>query len=159
MKNQALERSLKAARGIDQNMLRYVLDQSRDCIKILGPSGEIEYINSHGRCALEIEDFDALKGKPWTDLWPEESRPVIARAVEQAQTGHGSEIEASRPDPRGEERWWRTSISPLVEGDGELVGILVISRDSAGHSSVQGFPSIAAKSVISSAHRPCELMY
>ena len=134
LENLALRRSLKVGgSSIDRDMLRYVLDQSRDCIKILGPSGEIEYINSHGRCALEIEDFDALKNKPWTDLWPEESRPVIARAVEQAQAGQGSEIEASRPDPRGEERWWRTSISPLVEGDGELVGILVISRDVSEH--------------------------
>ena len=133
MENLALRRSLKAGGGIDRDMLRYVLDQSRDCIKILSPLGAIEYINSHGRCALEIDDFAALKDKPWTDLWPEESRPIIERAVEQAREGHGVEIEASRPDPRGEERWWRTSVSPLAEADGELVGILVISRDVTEH--------------------------
>jgi PAS domain S-box-containing protein len=133
LENLALRRSLKTGGGIDQNMLRYVLDQSRDCIKILSPSGEIEYINSHGRCALEIEDFAAYEGKSWTELWPEESRDLISRAVVQAQSGQGSEIEASRPGQAGEERWWRTSISPLVEDDGELVGLLIISRDVTDH--------------------------
>lgn len=129
MKSLALQRSLTEAGSIDQNMLRYVLDQSLDCIKILGAGGEIKYINSHGRCALEIDDFSAIEDKPWPELWPEGSREIIARAVERAQAGRGSEIEASRPDPRGEERWWRISVSPLAERDGELVGMLTISRD------------------------------
>lgn len=133
MENLALRRSLKTGGGIDQDMLRYVLDQSRDCIKILSPGGVIEYINSHGRCALEIDDLAVYEGKPWTELWPEDSRELIARAVAQAQAGRGSEIEASRPDSRGEARWWRTSISPLIEDDGELVGLLVISRDVTEH--------------------------
>lgn len=133
MKNQALERSLKAAPGIDQNMLRYVLDQSRDCIKILGPDGEVQYINSHGRCALEITDFAAIEGEPWTELWPAESREMIARAVERAQAGEDSEIEVSRLDAAGEQRWWHTSVSPLLESEGELVGILTISRDVTSH--------------------------
>ena len=129
MKSLALQRSLTEAGSIDQNMLRYVLDQSLDCIKILGAGGEIKYINSHGRCALEIDDFSAIEDRPWPELWPEGSREIIARAVERAQAGRGSEIEASRPDPRGEERWWRISVSPLAERDGELVGMLTISRD------------------------------
>ena len=133
LKNTALHRSLTGASSIDESMLRYVLDQSRDCVKILGPQGEIRYINSHGRCALEIEDFSEIEGRPWVELWPDESRPIIEKAVAQAQRGTGSEIEASRPDARGEERWWRTSISPLLEGDGELAGILIISRDVTGH--------------------------
>jgi PAS domain S-box-containing protein len=133
LKSQALQRSLSGAASIDQSMLRYVLDQSRDCIKILGPGGEVQYINSHGRCAFEIEDFAAIEGKPWTELWPPESREVVTRAPKDAQAGQSSEIEALRPDARGEERWWRTSVSPLLEGDGELVGILIISRDITSH--------------------------
>ena len=132
----ALHRSLKGLGTIDENMLRYVLDQSLDCVKILGPGGEIKYINNHGRCALEIEDFAAIEGKPWAELWPEGSREIIARAVEQAQSGEGSQIEASRPDPRGDERWWRISVSPL-QSDGDLVGMLIISRDVTAHVSLR----------------------
>jgi PAS domain S-box-containing protein len=110
-------------------MLRFVLDQSLDCIKILGTAGEVNYVNSHGRCALEIEDFSAIEGKYWPELWPESARPIIERAVDQAQAGNGSVIEAARPDSRGDERWWRISVSPLTDGSDALVGIMTISRD------------------------------
>lgn len=133
MEGAALRRSLKEAGAIDQNMLRYVLEQSRDCIKILGPEGEVNYINSAGRCELEIEDFEAIEGKPWPDLWPEGSREIIERAISLAQAGESSEIEASRPSPHGEERWWRISVSPLLEGDGQLAGMLTVSRDITSH--------------------------
>ena len=125
----ALRRSLSGAVKIDQNMLRYVLDQSRDCIKILGPEGHVEYINSEGRCVLEITDFSSVCGKRWPDLWPEESRPTIEKALADARIGQSSEIEAWRADRRGETRWWRISVSPLLETNSDLAGILIISRD------------------------------
>lgn len=124
-----MRRSLKSGHGIDQNMLRFVLDQSLDCIKILGPAGEVNYINSHGRCALEIDDFSKIEGKPWPELWPEYARPTIERALKEAQSGNGSIIEAVRPNPRGEDTCWRISVSPLLDDSGDLVGIMTISRD------------------------------
>ena len=126
-------RSLNDAVKIDQGMLRYVLDQSRECIKILSPEGEITYINSEGRCALQITDVAGVYGKLWPDFWPTESRPTITVALEQAQRGKGSEIEAWRPDAEGNPKWWRISVSPLMEDDGELAGILTISRDVTAH--------------------------
>lgn len=129
----ALRRSLSEAVTIDQGMLRYVLDQSRDCIKILGPEGEINYINSEGRCALGVRDFNAIEGKHWPEIWPEESRPIIAAAVEKARQGESSEFEAWRPDSSGERSWWRISVSPLMEGGGRLAGMLTISRDVTAH--------------------------
>ena len=125
----ALRRSLSDAVKIDQNMLRYVLDQSRDCIKILGPDGHVEYINSEGRCVLEITDFSLVCGKRWPDLWPEESKPTIEQALADARSGESSEIEAWRPDRHGDARWWRISVSPLLETSSDIAGILTISRD------------------------------
>jgi len=133
----ALQRSLKNAGAIDQDMLRYVLDQSHDCIKILGPLGEVNYVNSEGRCALEIADFAKIEGKPWDSLWPEGSREIVRRAIDRAQAGESSEIEAARPNSKGEDRWWRISISPLMESDGQLAGMLTISRDITSHIRVR----------------------
>lgn len=129
----ALSRSLSNAIKIDQDMLRYVLDQGRDCIKILSPEGRIDYVNSEGRCALGISDPSTIEGKPWPELWPPESRPIIESALEKARVGEGGEIEAWRTDAAGERRWWRVSISPLAEGNGDLAGILTISRDVTSH--------------------------
>jgi PAS domain S-box-containing protein len=128
-----VRRDLSHAVKIDQSMLRFVLDQGRDCIKILSPEGHVEYVNSEGRCALEITDFSRVCGKLWTKLWPNESQPVIAAALRSAQAGESVEVEASRPDSNGEKRWWHISVSPLKEADGELAGILTISRDVTEH--------------------------
>lgn len=125
----ALRRSLGDGVAIDQNMLRYVLDQSRDCIKILSPEGIIEYINDEGRCALEVADCSAVCGRYWPDLWPEASRQVVEAAVQDAISGKGSMFEAWRLDGEAQSRCWRISVSPLLEADGELAGILTISRD------------------------------
>ena len=131
--NSRLGRALTDAVTIDQGILRNVLDQSRDCVKILGPLGHIEYINSEGRCALAISDLSEVLGRVWADLWPEQSRPVVREALKKAQTGESSEIEAWRPDPHGEPRWWRVSVSPLLEDNEELAGILTNSRDVSEH--------------------------
>ena len=114
---------------IDQGALRYVLDQARDCIKILAPEGHVEYVNSEGRCALAITDIDSVCGKRWPELWPEASRPTIEAALKRARLGEGSEIEACRPNSRGEHRWWRISVSPILEEDGAVAGMLTVSRD------------------------------
>lgn len=129
----ALRRSLSTAVKIDQGMLRYVLDQSRDCIKILDPEGHIEYVNSEARCALGISNPAAVCGRSWPSLWPAESRPAINSALEKASRGEGVEIEAWRPNSSGDKTWWRISVSPLAEADGELAGILTLSRDVTSH--------------------------
>lgn len=133
----ALRRSLGDASKIDQGMLRYVLDQSRDCIKILSASGHIEYINSEGQCALQISDFSKVCGAYWPDLWPDESRPIVEEALLAADKADGTTFEACRPDKNGETRWWQISVSPLLEPTGEMVGILTISRDVTEHVRVR----------------------
>lgn len=128
-----MRRSLGEAVKIDQGMLRYVLDQSRDCIKILDSDGVINYVNSAGQCALEIADLSTVLGRPWPQFWPEQSRSIVEAALEKAKIGQDSEIEASRPDSRGQLRWWHVSVSPLLEESGELAGILTLSRDVTPH--------------------------
>lgn len=125
----ALRQSLGASSTIDKSMLRFVLDQSRDCIKILTAQGHIEYVNSEGQCALEVDNLASIVGKFWPDLWPERSRPAVHAAVNSAIIGDGSIFEASRNDKEGKLRWWQISVSPLEDHTGVLIGILTISRD------------------------------
>jgi len=117
----------------DWAAIRRILDQARDCIKILEPEGRIHYINSEGRCALAIADPAAACGKLWPGLWPDESKPTIESALEKARSGESCEIEAARPNRAGETTWWRISVSPLRESDGGLEAILTISRDITAH--------------------------
>jgi PAS domain S-box-containing protein len=110
-------------------MLAAILDQSADCIKVISAQGTVDYMNRNGQCAMEIDDFCAVAGKSWSDLWPEESRSLIEQAMESARNGAQSRFEAFCPTAKGTPRWWDVSVAPLRRPNGELDGFIATSRD------------------------------
>lgn len=110
-------------------MLAAVLDQSVDCIKVIGPAGTLDFMNRNGRCAMEVDDFAAIAGKPWWELWPDESRQLILDSVERAREGHSSQFEAFCPTAKGTPRWWEVSVAPIHDAHGELQALVSVSRD------------------------------
>ena len=110
-------------------MLAAVLDQSADCIKVIGPMGTLDFVNRNGRCALGIDDFAAVAGKNWWDMWPEDAQPAIHESIARAQQGLSSRFEAFGPTIKGEPRWWDVSVSPLRDEHGTLKGLISVSRD------------------------------
>ena len=92
-------------------LLAAILDQSQDCIKLLNPSGEIEYMNENGRRALAIEDFAEVVGKQWATLWPEDARHHIETSVDKARRGQQSRFEELCPTLAGTPTWWDVSVA------------------------------------------------
>ena len=111
------------------DMLGAILDQSLDCIKVIGPTGQLDFMNRNGRCAMEIDDFALVAGRNWWELWPEESRGLVRDAVRRAQAGESHRFEAFCPTAKGTPRWWEVAVSPLRNPAGELQGIVSVSRD------------------------------
>lgn len=111
------------------DMLSAILDQSADCIKIISSEGTVDYMNRNGQCAMEIDDFCAVAGQPWTSLWPDEARTQIKGALEKARSGQQSRFEAFCPTAKGTPRWWEVSISSLRRPDGGSDGYITTSRD------------------------------
>ena len=110
-------------------MLGAVLDQSVDCIKVIGPAGTLDFMNRKGRCAMEVDDFAAIAGKPWWELWPDESRQLVLDSVERARQGLSSQFEAFCPTAKGTPRWWEVSVAPIQDSKGELQALVSVSRD------------------------------
>lgn len=118
------------AKGVDDAELVWkILDQSTDCIKVLGLDGELEYMNPNGREAMEIDDFGAVVGKSLPDMWPEESRGRLEAAMCMAIAGQKDTFEAFCPTAKGESRWWQVCVSPICDSDGRPTHILCSSRD------------------------------
>jgi len=133
-------------RNASDEMLAAVLDQSADCIKVIGPTGSLDYMNRNGRCAMEIDDFAIVAGKDWWDLWPEEAQPRVREAVASAQRGENSRFSAFCPTAKGSPRWWDVSVSPLRDEQGRLQGLISVSRDiSADMAARELHRSIAAE--------------
>lgn len=110
-------------------MLGAILDQSLDCIKLIGPGGKLDFMNRNGRCAMEIDDFAAIAGRDWWDLWPAEVQPLIHEALARARAGDSFRFEAFCPTAKGSPRWWEVSVSPLHDEAGALQGVVSVSRD------------------------------
>ena len=110
-------------------MLAAILDQSADCIKVIGAQGTVDYMNCNGQCAMEVDDFCAIAGQHWTALWPEELRDKIRQAMAAAEAGEAARFEAFCPTAKGAPRWWDVSVSPLRRPDGTIDGFIATSRD------------------------------
>lgn len=109
--------------------LSSVIEQSTDCVKLVGPDGSLLWMNPNGLCAMEIDDFRALEGKEWASLWPEDAQPMIRSALAQASSGGVKRLEAFCPTAKGSPRWWEVSVSAVRGPDGVHAGFISVSRD------------------------------
>ena len=119
----------KSFSSASNGMLAAVLDQSADCIKVIGPDGTLDFMNRNGRCAMGIDDFNMVAGMNWWDLWPEDSKHLVRGAVDTARDTGTARFEAFCPTAKGEPRWWDVTVSRLQDEHGELRGLISISRD------------------------------
>lgn len=129
LKNEALIVAPHAVSGLSSVALASVLDQSVDCVKLIGLDGNIRYMNGNGICAMEIDDFCAVEGQPWADLWPDEARQAIIGSYPQAATGQTVRFRAFCPTAKGSPRWWDVTVSPVTDNAGDHAGYLSVSRD------------------------------
>ncbi len=142
--NQLIVTAPKAVSRLSSVALAAILDQSVDCIKLIGLEGEIQYMNGNGLCAMEVDDFCAIQGSLWADLWPEEARQAIIAAYPKAAIGHTTRFRAFCPTAKGSPRWWDVSISPVTNDAGDLTGYLSVSRDISETESTREALEIAA---------------
>ena len=106
-----------------------VLATSPDCIKLVELDGSLTFMNANGMVAMEIDSFGLVSGRRWSDLWPDESRETIERAVSEAREGRSSVFEAYCPTAKGASRWWTVTVAPIAGDDGRARRILATSRD------------------------------
>ncbi len=112
-------------------LLPTLLDQSLDCVKLISREGVVQYMNRNGLCAMEIDDLASVVGQRWSDLWPEEGRALIEKALKDAVSGP-VRFDAFCPTAKGTPRWWDVSVSQVEDRQGRWLGYLSVSRDVTG---------------------------
>ncbi len=108
---------------------RTIFESSPDCVKVLSVDGRVEQVNNTGRSSLEIEDFDAVRGKRWSALWPEDSRYTVDTAVEEARAGRTAHFSGLCLTMKGTPKWWDVIVTPVLGPDGSPVNMIASSRD------------------------------
>ncbi len=127
--------------------LASVLDQSIDCVKLIGVDGTLRYINRAGLKMMEIASFDDVAGQSWAALWPEVTAQAIAAAYISAAKGESTRFRAFCPTRRGMPRWWDVTISAVSDTDGRHNGYLCITRDITEAQSAREAMEIASAEV------------
>jgi PAS domain S-box-containing protein len=124
--------------------LASVLDQSVDCVKVIGLDGSIRYMNGNGLCAMEIDDFCAIQGQQWSSLWPDEARQAIEASYDVAARGKPVRFNAFCPTAKGDPRWWDVTVSMVSDEGGSHAGYLSVSRDITENHAAKEASEIAA---------------
>jgi PAS domain S-box-containing protein len=109
-----------------------MLAASPDCVKILSADGEILYVNARGAELMRLDSVDAIVGLAYLDLWPEQDRERIERAVKQAASGQTVRFEACCHNAKHDLMCWEVSLAPFHVA-GKPTQIVGISRDISEH--------------------------
>ncbi len=106
-----------------------LLATSVDSVKLIDIDGCVRFVNDAGLALLEADSFAALLGKPWVEFWPEEARPLVRDAINEARGGGVARFTAVRPTMKGVLRWWQVVVAPLSDQAGRSGLLMATSRD------------------------------
>ncbi|MGX9217001.1 PAS domain-containing protein [Massilia varians] len=123
-----MQESRAALQALDPTTLGHQLfEASPDCVKLLDGSGHIVAMNSNGLRALELDGIEAVRGQPWSTLWPEASRAEVEAAMAAARSTGVGRLRAPCPTAGGTVKWWEVTVSRVGHD-----GLLANSRDITG---------------------------
>ena len=115
--------------GMQDRIAEGIFEGSPDCVKVLDHEGRLLAMNRNGQCAMEIDDFEAVRGTPLSALWPDESHQAIDLALRAARDGKTGRFSAPCPTARGTLKWWDVTVNAMPGSQGADGVLLCISRD------------------------------
>ena len=110
-----------------EEFARTILQSSPDCVKVLDGEGRLQFINTNGIGAMEIDDFAPFRNQPWWNLWGEENTETIKNAVATALQSGTAHLQALRPTAKGTMKWWDVVVAQVVGSNPKR--LVSISRD------------------------------
>jgi PAS domain S-box-containing protein len=112
-----------------QELNRWIVDSSGDCIKILDLDGRLRYINPEGLRLLELPNANGLLNRPLPDFFEGEVRQAAEEALAHARHGGRGRFQYFKETMSGTPKWWDAVLTPITNANGAVVQLLAISRD------------------------------
>jgi PAS domain S-box-containing protein len=120
-----------------EELTNQILRSSADCMKVLDLDGRLQYMNDTGQTLLNITDIRAYINKPWGDFWEGDDRNAALAALEAARAGEMGKFVGLCPTATGQAKWWDVQVTPMLDAEGHVRGLLAISRDITDYKGVQ----------------------
>lgn len=112
-----------------KDWFQHVVELSGDSIKELSLEGIITFVNSHGLERVAVENKEYVLNRHWTSQWPDHVHPQIEEALAAGRRGEPAQFEAECTTPRGVDRHWLVSTTPLKDEFGNVTSLLAVNRD------------------------------
>lgn len=112
-----------------ENHLRTILQTEPECIKLLGPKGELLDMNPAGLAMLEADSLDQLLGHNVAELLMPEYKTAFAQLTNEVFKGNTGKLEFEIKGLKGTDRWLETNAVPLKDADGKIISLLGVTRD------------------------------
>jgi len=113
-----------------KHILKMLLDYSSERIYFKDTDHRFTLINKAHKEYLELHDFHDIIGKTDFDLFPEDDVAEWHKTEKQIMaSGKPLSFEGQDVLPSGEKRWVLTSKAPRYDENGNIAGIIGISRD------------------------------
>ncbi|MCJ2033017.1 PAS domain S-box protein [Methylobacterium sp. J-068] len=129
LRDRTEQRDAAARLQASEAFLRSVLDSSADCIKVLDLDARIGFMSEGGMRVMEIDDFDGVAGKDWTEFWDGPAKVEAKAAVQAALKSGIGRFAGPACTMKGTPKWWDVLLTPIRDGDGEVSRLLAVSRD------------------------------
>ncbi|MEK6676749.1 MAG: response regulator [Planctomycetota bacterium] len=108
---------------------RIIIENSLDCIKVIGLDGRLEFMNSGGQTILEISDLGPYLGSIWAEFWDGEEKLAAELAIEDAKAGGTGRFSGFCATVCGTPKYWDVVITPIRDDGGKVTRLLAVSRD------------------------------
>ncbi len=106
-----------------------IIDNSKDCIKLLDLEGRLKFISEGGIRLLGIQDLSRYLEVSYELFWQGSDREATLAAIAAARDGQVGRFRGYCPTEDGIPKWWDVVISPILGADGSIERLLAISRD------------------------------
>lgn len=113
------------AREESERLTKGIVAAIPDCVSLLDSDGRRIFVNQATQAAYAPAEEGDLLTENWLDRLPAEALAQGKAQLESARRGHVGRVTLGGQNGR----WWDTLLAPVVDGDGQIARILVVSRD------------------------------
>ena len=111
------------------DIIRAVLEGSRDCIKLLAADGTVLAINESGLNLIGASRESQIVGRHWFDFWDMEQRKLLMERWKEGLVSGTSEFSGSCRILSGERRAWHSTFTKVQLPADDRPLMLCVSRD------------------------------
>lgn len=109
--------------------LRTIIETEPECVKVLAPDGTLKQMNRAGLDMIEADSEDQVVGHMVTEIVAPQHREAFTALNERVNRGESGTLEFEIIGLKGGHRWLDTHAVPMRDANGQITGLLGVTRD------------------------------